>query len=158
MAFASLDLLATVVADLAADLGPFDRLGVDAGGTGGLLTTGLGADASSQRVEDGLPGAIAVPALEVIVGGSLGDEVVRQEVPLATGAALVEQGVDDLAQVDRPRSTTGFGGQQNGFDQGPLGVAQVGGIGFPHGCCPATGGFVATPSPGDMLRGSRLSE
>ena len=41
MAFASLDLLATVVADLTADLGALDRLGVDAGGTGGFFTTGF---------------------------------------------------------------------------------------------------------------------
>src|ERR1700678_4208407 len=112
----------------------------------------------AKHLLDRLPGAVLIPAFEVVVGGTLGDEIVRQEVPLATRAVLVEQGIDYLAEIDRTRSPTGLGRRKDGLDQVPLGVAQVGGIGFPHGCSPAAGGFLATPSPGDMLRSSWLSE
>src|SRR5580698_1863876 len=122
MPLASLDLLAPVLAHRATDLTALDGLAVDAGGTRRLLATGFLADAAAQRIQDGLPGAVFLPAFEVLVGGSGGAEVVRQIVPLAASAVLVEQGIDDLAQVDLARSPTRFGVRQDGSDQFPLSV------------------------------------
>src|SRR5271155_479893 len=158
MTLAALDLLATVVAHRPTDLAALDGLGVDTGGTGRFLATGFLADASPQCVQDRLPGAVTLPAFEVIVGRASRAEVVRQVVPLAARAALVEQGVDDLAEIDLPRSPAGLGGRQDGLNQVPLGVRQVRGIGFAHGWGPDTGCFVTTPSLSLMLRSPRLSE
>src|SRR5581483_7411529 len=74
---AARDLLVAVVAAGAADLGALDRLGVDAAGAGGRVTPRLHTDRFAHRVEDRLPGAVVPPAGEVVVDGTLGQQVVR---------------------------------------------------------------------------------
>ena len=91
------DLLAPVVAPLAADLGPLDRLAVDAAGARARARRPASPDLPPQGVHDRLPGAVVAPLAEVVVDGALGREVVRQHVPLAAGAVDVEDGVEDLA-------------------------------------------------------------
>src|SRR5436309_11915974 len=92
MTLAAADLLVAVVAALAAHLGGLDALRVDAAGAGGLLAGGLGADPAAQGVEDRLPGAVLLPGDEVVPHGALGQQVVRQVVPLHAGPRLVELG------------------------------------------------------------------
>src|SRR5579859_7516257 len=98
MTLATFNLFAAVVARDAAHLGRLDRLAIDASGAGGLLPASGLADASPEGINELLPGAVLVPGDEVIPDGALGGQIVGQVVPLATGACLVEQRVDDLTQ------------------------------------------------------------
>src|SRR2546423_15023521 len=131
MALAAVDLLVAVVAALAAHLGRLDALRVDAAGAGGPLPGGLATDLAAQGVDDLLPGAVMLPGDEVVPDGALGQQVVRQVVPLHAGPRLVEQRVDHLTQVDLPRATAGFGGRGQRLNEGPLGVRQIRAIWFP---------------------------
>ena len=127
------DLLAPVVAPLAADLGPLDRLAVDARGPRlGLMPGGL-ADLTPQGVHHVLPGAVVAPLGEVVVDGALGREVVRQHVPLAARTVDVEDGVEDLSHVHLPRPSGEIDGDER-LDQGPLVVTEVGRVGLAHWC------------------------
>src|SRR5438270_1193780 len=125
MTLAALDLLAPVVADGTADLGTLDGLAVDAGGAGCFLATLSRADLGTQGINDLLPGAVLMPGGEVVVGRTLGHEVMGQVVPLDAGAGLVEQRVDHLTQIDRARTATRFGRRQERFEQRPLGIGEI---------------------------------
>src|SRR5437763_17086586 len=96
MTLAPPELLAAVVAPLAADLRALDRLAVDAAGPRRRLPTGRRPDHATQGVGDPLPGAVVTPLPEVVVDGALRRQVVGQHVPLAARAGLVEDGVEDL--------------------------------------------------------------
>src|ERR1022692_2992412 len=119
MTLATFDLFAAVIAHDAAHLGRLNRLAIDATGAGSLFAPSSFTDASPESIDDLLPGAVLLPGDEVIVDGALGSQVVRQVVPLATRADLVEQRVDDLAQVHSAWPATGFGGRKEGADQQP---------------------------------------
>src|SRR5271163_965472 len=120
MTLTSLDLLAPIVADRPAHLGALDRLGVEAGGAGGCLPACLRADVFPERVNDFLPGAVFLPSNEVIPAGALGDQIVRQIVPLTARAGLIHQRVDHLAQVHLAWSTARLGCRKKILDQLPL--------------------------------------
>src|SRR2546423_293362 len=157
MALAAVDLLVAVVAALAAHLGRLDALRVDAAGAGGPLPGGLATDLAAQGVEDLLPGAVLLPGDEVVPDGALGQQVVRQVVPLHAGPRLVEQGVDHLTQVNRARPAAVLGGRDQGLDEFPLGIGQIGAIRLPHGQGPAVGSSDATPSLALFLRTADVS-
>lgn len=70
--------------------------------------------------------------LEVVPDGALGEQVVREQLPLAAGAGLVQEGVEHLPHVDRAGPPAGLGGRDEGLDVLPLGVGQVGPIGLTH--------------------------
>src|SRR5215207_7668304 len=125
MAFATVNLLAAVRATLLAALGRLDRLAVDGGNVGRRRTPGLSADLLPQGVEQTLPGAIAGPPLEVVVDGLPRREVVRQRPPGSALACMVEQGIDDFAQVGLARLPTPVSTRKQGLEQGPLLVRQV---------------------------------
>src|SRR5438046_2149084 len=152
MALVAVDLLVAVVAVFATHRGGLDALRVDAAGAGGFRAGGLGADLAAQGVEDLLPGAVLLPGDEVIPHGTFGQQVVRQVIPLHAGPRLVEQGVDHLAHSDRARSAAVLGGRDQGLDEFPLGIGQIGAIWLPHGQGPAVGSSDATPSLALFLR------
>src|SRR5262249_32433163 len=87
-----------------------------------------------QGVEDLLPGAVLPPGDEVIPGGALGLQVVRQHVPLAAGARLVHQGVHHLAEVHLPRPASRLRRGEQVLDQVPLPVRQVRPVRLAHSC------------------------
>ena len=95
---------------------------------------GLGTCQGTEGVEDLLPRAVPVPLLEVVVDGLPGREVVRQGPPGTPFAGMIEQSVDDLAQLGlaRPAGPTpsAYSGQQR-LDQGPLLVCDITRVGFP---------------------------
>src|SRR5262245_23473754 len=99
MSLAAFDLLATVIADHATHLGAFDRLAVDTGGTGRLLSAFFRTHLTPQSIDDFLPGAVLLPGYKVIPHGALGQKVVGEIIPLATSACLILNGVDHLAKV-----------------------------------------------------------
>src|SRR5277367_4560181 len=108
MTLPTLDLLAAVVTHLAAHLGGFDGLAVDAAGAGSVLAASGLADADPQGIDDLLPGTVLFP------GGDLGDQIVWQVVPLTAGTGLVEQRVDHLPQVDGAGPAAVLGRWQQG--------------------------------------------
>src|SRR6185503_3216163 len=73
----------------------------------------------ARGVEHRLPGAVVPPPLEVGEDGALGREVVRQHVPLAAASGLVEDGVEDLPDLDIPGPSQGRDGDQR-LQDGPL--------------------------------------
>src|SRR5437588_20703 len=130
MAFATVELLAAVRTALLATLGGLDRLTVDGGNVGRRWAAGLDTNLFAQAVEEPLPGAIAGPPLEIVVNGSPRREVVRECPPGSALACMVEQGVDDFAQVGLAWLATPVRAWQQGLDQGPLLVRQVTRIAF----------------------------
>ena len=76
MPLAALDLLAAVIADRTAHLGAFDRLAIDAGGTGRLLPAFLRANLTPKGIDEFLPRAVMLPSNKVIPNGALGEKVV----------------------------------------------------------------------------------
>jgi hypothetical protein len=69
MALAAPDLLAAVGADLVAAAGGLDRLAVDTGDAGRERSAGSLAEADPQDVDDSVPGAVALPGIEVVIDG-----------------------------------------------------------------------------------------
>src|SRR5271165_535981 len=131
MTLAALDLLAPVRAPFLALLGGLDRLAVDGGGAGRWCPPSFDAGQGAEGVEELLPSAVPVPPLEVIVDGFPRGQVVGQCPPGTTFASMVEQRVDDLAQLSlagpaTPVASAGSGQQR--LDQSPLLVRHVAGI------------------------------
>ena len=89
-------------------------------------TRDFGPHPGPQGIYDDPPGPVIAPASEVEIHVALGRQVVRQHVPLATGAIEVEDGVEDLAHVVDARPADIGGGDQE-LDDGPLRVGEVGG-------------------------------
>ena len=95
-------------------------------------------------------GAVPLPKIEVVPNGAAGREIGRDGIPLAPGREHVEDRVQDLADIDRPRSTPSLGGADERPDQLPFGIGQIarvaksptiGGttmIPCPHARCPPT--------------------
>ncbi|MBV8074794.1 MAG: recombinase family protein, partial [Planctomycetaceae bacterium] len=125
------DLLAPVGAPLVGDLGRLDGLAVAAPGAGRRLLPGGDPHLPTQGVEDLLPGAVGLPLGEVVGNGALGRQVVGEQIPLAAAAVEVEDGVEHLPHVDRAGPADGVDGDQ-GRDDFPLLVGQVGGVGLTH--------------------------
>ena len=68
-----------------------------------------------------------------------------EHVPRAAGAGLVEQGVEDLAEVDRARSPARRGRGDERLQQGPLIIGEVRRIRLAHRDHAGGFGRVATP-------------
>src|SRR5512135_3555183 len=156
MSLPPVDLLARIIASLPTTLGALDRLAVDIRDPRRRLASLGHAQLLPQGVGDPLPGAIVAPLGEGVVDGALGQQVVRQQLPLAAGAGLVQQGIEDLPYVDLAGPTAGQGGGDQGLDDLPLGVGQVGLVGLTHrGIGRCAKGW--TPVPTRILGPNRLS-
>jgi hypothetical protein len=127
MTLASGDLLAAVIAALAASFGGLHRLAVETGGAwGGRVRGGLlPADVSAPRVQHGLPGTVVVPRREVCLDGAVGQQIVREQIPWAARPVAVEDGVDDFSHVYGPRASAALGERNQRLQDGPLIVCQV---------------------------------
>src|SRR5262249_35253188 len=115
-------------AHVAARAAGLDRLAVDAGGARRALAAGLLADLLAEGAVETLPGAVVSPLAEVVVGGGPGAVALGQGGPLAAGAVDVQDGVDDVVQVDLPGAAAGLGRREQRRDAGELGVGQVAGV------------------------------
>src|SRR6202041_2089560 len=136
MTLAPCDLLVAVVAARTAYFRSLDGLCVDAAGAGRGVAPLLLPHGLTQGIDEALPGAVVAPKGEVIVDGALGEQVMRQHVPLAAGAVLIEQSVQDFAHLDLPRPPARFGRWNQGSQEIPLGVGQVGRVRLAHGLAP----------------------
>ena len=128
MPFTSLDSLARVVAAGVSHLGRLHGLAVDDGGAGAFVSAGLVPDLGPQGVLDRLPRAIATPLPIVEMDRSPWGKVVGKHPPLDAAADEIEDGVEDFAPVDGLRPPSRFGLGNQGLDQLPLGIGQIGGV------------------------------
>ena len=74
---------------------------------------------------------------EMVIDRALGGEIVGKHVPLAARTVEVKNRVEHFSHVDHAGPTGGRHRDQ-GLDQVPLFVAEVGGIGLSHGCSSLT--------------------
>src|SRR5262249_45340043 len=117
-------------ADLLAAVRRLDRLAVDAGDPRAGVAAGGRAGAGAQGVQQKVPGAVALPGLEVVVNGSPRREVVRQGAPGTALAGEVEDRIDDFAHVGLAGPATGAGQRNPPIHEGPLRIGEIAGIGL----------------------------
>src|SRR5271157_6670197 len=129
MAFPAIDVLGVVPAPLLAARGGVARLAVDARRGPGRVGLLLRADLAAEQVVDRFERAVVSPLVEVSPDGALGGEILGEVTPLAAGPEDVEDGIDDVAQIGLARPSARMDGQV-WFDQGPLGVGEIAGVGL----------------------------
>jgi hypothetical protein len=76
------------------------------------------------------PDTVVLPAPDLGVDGLPGREVVRQHAPRTAAAEEIPVGVEDLPQGDFTRPAAELLGRQKRFQALPLGIGQIGGVGF----------------------------
>src|SRR5476651_2910525 len=74
---------------------------------------------------DALQRAVPVPQHEIIMRRALRRQILGQRLPLASGPKHVEDGVQNLAYVDRTLASATPGWRDHRLDQSPFGVAQI---------------------------------
>src|SRR5215204_3004050 len=82
-------------------------------------------DVHIERVVDASQRAVPIPQVQVLPDRAARRQVLRKRLPLAARPKHVEDGVQDLADVHRPRAPTALGGRDQRADQRPLGVSQI---------------------------------
>jgi len=103
------------------------------GGAGRRCPPGPDSSQRAEGVEEFLPGAVPIPPAEGVIDSLPRGEVVGQCPPGTPFAGMVEQSVDDLAQIGLagpPRPAASAGPGQQRLDKSPLPVRQIAGIGF----------------------------
>jgi hypothetical protein len=119
-----------VVPPRAAGSRRLDGLAIDAAGAGFRFLTGRFPHADTERVMDLLPEPAPAPLMEIIADRPFRGEVVRQGGPGTAGAQEVEDSIEDLTEVGRPRRTDRERRRQQRCDEGPLSVVEVAGVGL----------------------------
>src|SRR5512134_2425162 len=104
MPLASFDFLAPIIPALgAAHLGGLDRLAIDARDTRGRLAPRGHAGAFTQGLYYLGPCPVVAPLRKVIIDRALGQQIMRQHVPLTPAAVQIKKRVEDLPHVDLTR-------------------------------------------------------
>src|SRR5215216_8083087 len=86
-----------------------------------------------------LPGAVHAPSPEVVVGGLPGQgEVVREQAPSTSAPEHVEDGVQYLARLVSSGTSARFGSGNEGLEDLPYVIAEVGMVGASVGHGKAT--------------------
>src|ERR1700746_477325 len=112
MTFATLDLLACVVASGATRFGGFNRLAVDDNDGGHGVLAFCFTHRHDQNADDLFPQTAVTPRVEAVLHGGEGREVLRQVAPRTTCANQIEQGIEDSSRIRRLASGRLRGGQQ----------------------------------------------
>lgn len=123
--FASLDLLASVVASRPPGLGGLDGLTVDHSRSWAGLSSCLLPSVHDKRMVDPIQSPLIAPSVEVALNRCEGREVLWQQSPLAAGRGHIQQGVDHLAQISFPRTPALVGWWHERLDQRPLIIGQI---------------------------------
>src|SRR5262245_19580415 len=130
MPLAPFDFLAPVIPALrASHLGSLDRLTVDAHDTGRGCTPSSPTRPLAQHLDQLGPGPIVAPLHKIIIDGTLGQQIVRQHIPLAATAVQVEQRIQDFPHVDLPRAPSSWaalGRWEQRCHDCPLLIRQIG--------------------------------
>src|SRR3989441_7201103 len=132
MPLAPFDFFAAIIPALRApDLGGLDRLAIDAHGTGGGLAPRFHARAFAHGLDHLGPCPVVAPLGKVVIDSALGQQIMRQHVPLAAAPVQIENRVEDFPHVDLTRapSTWTLRGRRNQrFHDCPLLVCKIRGI------------------------------
>src|SRR5215831_6750088 len=100
MALAPLHFLAAIIAALrASHLGGLDRLTVDARGTRGGFAPRCHAGPLAQGRDYLVPGPVVAPLGKGVIRSALGQQIVRQHIPLTAAAIQVPQGIEDFTHL-----------------------------------------------------------
>src|SRR5919198_244273 len=104
MPLASFNFLAPIVPALGAShLGGLDRLAIDARGTRGRLAPRRPAGAFAPGLDQLGPGPVIAPLRKVVIDRALGQQIMRQHVPLAPTPVQIEKRIEDFTHVDLTR-------------------------------------------------------
>src|SRR5262245_6167091 len=129
MPLAPFDFLAAIIPTRGApDLRSLDRLAIDARGTRGRLAPRCHAGAFTQGLYYLGPSPVVAPLRKVIIDRALGQQIMRQHVPLAPAPVQIKKRVEDLPHVDLtrvPASWTRLGRRDQWCHDSPLLVRQV---------------------------------
>jgi hypothetical protein len=144
MTLTALHSLAAVIPALrATDLGGLDRLTINTDRARRGLTSRGQARLFASRRDHLAPSAVVTPLGKVVIGSTLGEEIVGQHIPLTTTPMEIPNRVEDLPHIDLTRASSSLarlGGGEQRFHQGPLLVRQIGWISlsgrvfFEHRC------------------------
>jgi hypothetical protein len=129
MSLAPVDFLAAIIPALGAShLGGLDRLTIDARGTGGGVAPCFHADLLAQGLDHLGPGPVVAPLGKVVIHGTLGQQIVRQHIPLAAASVQVEQCIEDFPHIHLTRAPSSWvllARRDQRFHDGPLLVCQI---------------------------------
>src|SRR5262245_63675669 len=104
MPLAPLDFFAPVIPPLGAPhLGGLDGLTVEARDTGGGLTPRCYARAFAQDRDHLGPGPVIAPWRNRVIDRALGQQIMRQHVPLTPAPVQITKRVEDVPHVDLTR-------------------------------------------------------
>src|SRR5258708_7358559 len=104
MPLAPVDFLAAILPALRpSSLGGLDRLALDARGTGGGLAPGFQTSPLAQG-RPASPMSIVTPLGKIVIDGTLGQHIMRQQIPWAATSVQGEQRIQDFPHVDLPRA------------------------------------------------------
>src|SRR5207245_2774464 len=123
------DFLAAIIPALRApDLGGLDRLTIDACGTGGRLAPRFPTRAFAQGLDHLGPCPVVAPLGKVVIDRALGEQIMRQHVPLAPAPVEIENRIEDFPHVDLTRAPSAWvllGRRDQRFHDGPLLVREI---------------------------------
>src|SRR5262249_20607243 len=117
-----------LVAVRSALLGRLDRLTVDNGRAGGRLAPKQAAHALAQHGVDPLPRAGQAPQAKIVVDGGPRPVLARQIAPGAAAAQKVEEAIENPAEVNTAGAASRLGSRKQGFELGPLAIAEITGV------------------------------
>ena len=107
MTLPAFEFLSTVGASLvAADLRRLHRLTINTSRTGRRFATFLLTNASPERSEKFVPGAVIPPLDKIVIHGTVWKQIMWQQFPLTTRAVEILDLVDHLSQTDFTATTT----------------------------------------------------
>ena len=107
------------------------RLAVQDRSSRARLTPGALPIGHDKRVVDTVPDTLALPTTQIVVDRLPGREVMRQEPPCTAGPKGVEDGLDQLARGGLAGTAARLSLGDQGRNQGPLCVAQIGRVNAP---------------------------
>src|SRR4051812_21332879 len=102
-----------------------DTPSVEDRGRGAGFPSCLFSHLDIQRVMDASQGAVPLPQVQIRPNRAARREVFRQRLPLAPRPEDIEDRVQDLADIHRPRTPAAFGRSDQGSNQRPFGVSQI---------------------------------
>jgi len=126
---APFDFLAAIIPALGAShCGGLDRLAVDARGTRGRRAPRCHAGAFTQDMDHLSLCPVVAPLRKGVIDGALGQQIMRQHVPLASAPVQIKNRAEDFPHVDRTRGPAAgalLGRREQRFHDGPLFVHET---------------------------------
>jgi hypothetical protein len=126
MPFASVDLLAAIVAMRAALLGRSDRLAVNNRCAGGRFPPGPRAYPLPLPGMNAFPSAVQTPSAEVMIDRLVAWDLMGQEPPGTAAAQQIKDPIQDAAEIDRAWAPARFGWWEQWSQHRPFLVGEIG--------------------------------